>query len=143
MITFTQHPAIEKIEPLLASNSLPTADLHELDLSHFFLLSKTGNSKGVIGLEVYESIALLRSMAVTRDSHGLGYGTKLLHHIEQYAISIGIENLYLLTDTASTYFESKHYQIIDRKMAPESIQLTTQFSDLCPGSALLMWKYLK
>lgn len=61
--------------------------------------------EGVVGLEVYGKVALLRSLAVSATSRGNGYGKDLVARAERYAQSLGVTEIYLLTTTAATFFE--------------------------------------
>lgn len=135
-----QSPSIEEVQPLLELNELPTKDLSELSLDHFYACGARGEPQGVIGLQVYGTEGLLRSFAVSQDSQGNGYGAALLRKLEQHAVNLGIEDLYLLTDTAELYFQSKGFSKIPRELASESIRSTKEFSSLCPASAVLMHK---
>jgi hypothetical protein len=94
------------------------------------------------GLEVFGSVALLRSLAVAPEARGLGHGKTLVDSIEGYARGLGVTELYLLTTTARPFFESLGYALADRSAAPESIRATREFSSICPGSAAFLVKRL-
>jgi arsenate reductase (thioredoxin) len=49
----------------------------------------------------------------------------------------------LLTETAEIFFARKGYHTVDRKDAPAEIQASSEFSHLCPSSAVLMKKTLE
>lgn len=137
-----QTPSLEEVQLLLQQSNLPTSDLSDLNLDHFYAYGESGNVQGVIGLEVYGSDALLRSFAVSSNAQGKGCGAALLSQLEQHAIELGIKHLYLLTNTAEQYFLKKGFEKIARELAPDSIKLTAEFSDLCPASAVLMHKII-
>lgn len=59
-------PTIEEVHFLLEQNNLPTNDLSQMDLDHFYACIASGEVQGVIGLELYGSDGLLRSFAVER-----------------------------------------------------------------------------
>ncbi|MEQ8534295.1 MAG: tyrosine protein phosphatase, partial [Imperialibacter sp.] len=61
---------------------------------------------------------------------------------ENDAARNGITELYLLTTTASKFFERIGYKVADRNTAPDAIKNTSEFSDLCPSSAVFMHKAL-
>lgn len=140
VISIYQNPTKDEVLRLLEQNNLPSNDLSELDLSHFYGCSVKGESQGIIGLEVFGTDGLLRSFAVSENAQGKGCGAALLSELEQYSRKIGIENLYLLTNTAERYFLNKGYTAIPRELASEAIQSTKEFSSLCPASATLMHK---
>lgn len=135
-----QKPRLSNVKELLVENQLPTEDLSVNNMEHFFGCGEKENAKGVIGLEIHGEDGLLRSLAVSPIVRGLGCGSALVKKLETHASSIGINHLYLLTDTAEDYFERKGYTTIDRDKVSESIKHTREFSDLCPASAAVMRK---
>ena len=90
-------PKPEKALALLEDSGLPTSDLDTKQFEDFLYLGDTDNPVGIIGLEIIGSVALLRSLAVTKDAQGNGYGKTLVFAIEDYAKSKNINELYLLT----------------------------------------------
>jgi amino-acid N-acetyltransferase len=131
------------IKDLLRACQLPYEDIQDAHLVDFSLARKGGGMIGVIGLEPYDSVGLLRSLAVAEDHRYQGLGAALVANIEAKALSHGIKALYLLTTTAEGYFTKLGYQVIDRISAPESVQGTTEFRQLCPESAVCMQKRIK
>lgn len=97
---------------------------------------------GVIGLECYPDIGLLRSLAVHKVKRHRGIGQKLVTYLEQQARADGIRELYLLTQTAGQFFIKQNYELMAREEAPEAIRKTSQFAGLCPASSLLLRKKL-
>lgn len=130
-----------ELEGLLDLCQLPSDDIYNADLQ-FFGIKRAGKLVAVIGLEPYESVALLRSLAVLPDYRGLGLARKLVVFIEAQATQQGITALYLLTTSASNFFKGLDYQATERAHAPHCIQQTAQFSGLCPTSALFLAKQL-
>ena len=113
-----------------------------MHLEHFFACGPAEAPEGVVGLEVYDEVALLRSLAVSTKSRGNGYGKELVSHAEGYAQSLGVKAVYLLTTTAADFFQQLGYKAVDRETAPEAIQQTQQFSVLCPATSAFMVKIL-
>lgn len=138
-----QGPDLVDVQRILSANNLPTDDLSEINLKHFFGCGERSNPKGVIGVEVHGSDGLLRSLAIDSVVQGQGCGSSLFQQLEQYSKSIGLKTLYLLTETAENYFEKKGFETIPRELASEAIKLTKEFSGLCPDSAALMRKSLQ
>ena len=108
----------------------------------FFGIKRAGKLVAMIGLEPYDSVALLRSLAVLPDYRSLGLARRLVSFIESQAAEQGVEELYLLTTTASNFFKILNYQDVERSVTPLVIQQTAQFSALCPASASLLTKKL-
>ena len=57
-----------EIKELLTECGLPSEDIRPDQLKHFLVLMKQERLIGVIGLELYENVALLRSLAVRTSS---------------------------------------------------------------------------
>jgi amino-acid N-acetyltransferase len=127
---------------LLLSQGLPTADITDEHLAHFFFVDADGSPAGLVGLELYGPAALLRSLVVGENARGNGLGSTLVRHAEQYAVTTGVRTLYLLTTTADRFFQRLGYERIERSQAPTSIKETREFASLCPASSAFMAKTL-
>jgi amino-acid N-acetyltransferase len=125
---------------LLAAQGLPTDDLTDEHLEHFFFVGSDGSPIGLVGLEIYGRDALLRSLAVGESERGRGLGSRLVKRAESHAKAQGVRAIYLLTTTADGFFARLGYSRIDRSGASALIQGTKQFATLCPASAALMTK---
>jgi len=130
------------IIPLLVAEGLPVKDLPE-SLDNF-LVSLEGNAvTGVIGLERYENYGLLRSLVIDKKHRNKNIATALVKELESMAVSLGIDSIYLLTETAPRYFEGKGYQKIERSEVPKPVQGSSEFSSVCPVSAIVMKKSIQ
>ena len=125
----------------LQEEKLPVDDL-PLSLDHFFVATENDEIIGAIGLERYDDCGLLRSMVVSAAHRSKGIASQLVEQLETYANSIGIQRMYLLTETAEHYFAKKGYERISREQVPESLQASSEFSHVCPVSAVMMEKQL-
>lgn len=130
------------VEQLLTAAALPVEDLHDTHKVVLFGEQRSGRVTGVVGLERYGDIALIRSLAVAQAERGNGMGQKLVAYAEVNALSMGVTSLYLLTTTAQDFFERLGYRLIDRAAAPAEVAGTAQFSELCPASSAFMVKHL-
>jgi amino-acid N-acetyltransferase len=137
-----QRPASNAVRQLLEQCKLPTSDLTESHLEHFFARGADQALEGVIGLELYPPTALLRSLAVAPEARGRGCGRELVVQAERYARSRGVEEIYLLTTTAERFFARAGYERILRDAVPPPIRETQEFSSLCPASSAVMRKRL-
>lgn len=131
----------EKVVDLLAESELDISDLKQPCI-RLFQIRENGQIAGVGGLEIYDDQALLRSVAVRKEFRGKGIGKMLVGQIEKASILSGIKSLYLLTTTASVFFQSLGYQQITRNDFAEPLKQTAQFAGLCPVSAVCMKKEL-
>lgn len=130
------------ITALLRAADLPADDLDVAMLDAFVVAIQGEACVGVVGLEVYGSDALLRSLAVDRRHRRRGLGARLVTAMETEARARGVTALYLLTTTATTFFGRRGYRAHDRAMVPPSIAATTEFSSLCPDTADCLWRDL-
>ena len=129
------------IVSLLQKENLPVEDLPEI-LPHFLIAMDNNQVIGVIGLEQYENIGLLRSMAVDKLYRNRSIASELVMELENLAIKKGIHCIYLLTETASDFFKKRKYEVITRNEAPGSVKASSEFSSVCPVSAIVMRKLL-
>ena len=127
---------------LLASADLPTSDLTDAQLQHFFYTGTAAAPTGLVGLELYGVFALLRSLVVAPSARACGAGTALLEHAELHARSRGVRKLFLLTTTAEDFFGRRGFVRVARESAPESIRSTREFAEICPASSAFMVKHL-
>ena len=98
------NPDESAVKNLLSESSLPVADITAKHMEHFFGCGSGSKLEGVVGLELYGEVALLRSLAVAASRRGAGLGSVLVAHAERYAREQGAKSLYLLTTTADAFF---------------------------------------
>jgi amino-acid N-acetyltransferase len=131
----------EEIAAMLSAEKLPVDDLPEHP-DNFFVATDNGRLTGVIGLEIYGDYGLLRSLAVVSEYRNKGIAGKLMEQLESIAKSKGLKELYLLTETAPGYFERKGFQKVTRNGVPEEVKTSSEFSHVCPVSAIVMKKLI-
>lgn len=131
-----------EVEALLTEAQLPVSDLSSCRSLNLLGMRESSRLVGVVGVEIYGSVGLLRSLAVEPASRNAGLGVSLVSSAESLAAQQGITDLYLLTTTAARFFARLGYEAIPRSEAPTAIAETAQFSDLCPTSSSFMRKVL-
>ncbi|RKE25230.1 amino-acid N-acetyltransferase [Paraburkholderia sp. BL23I1N1] len=142
-IRAAQSTDLETVRALLASADLTNTDVTAKLLTDFLVAAHAdGTLLGCVGLERFDSDALLRSLAVSVGARGTGVGKALLQLAETTAASSGVSRRYLLTTTASDYFLNAGYRVAGRAAAPAELQASTQFSALCPATAVCLQKTL-
>jgi|SRR4030095_729224 len=130
----------QQVIELLQENNLPVSDLDEG--KHLFALLQNGEVVGTGGLELFNNCALLRSVSVKKDLQNRGLGKYINKELERMSKEKGVDCLYLLTTTAKDFFCHEGYEVVDREEAPELIKNTSEFSSVCPSTAVAMRKYL-
>lgn len=78
-------------------------------ISNFFVLIEENLIIGVIGLEIYEDVGLVRSVGIAKSHQDMGLGKKLVEALELYAFERSLKEIFLFTETAETFF-SKHFE---------------------------------
>ncbi|HEV2680783.1 MAG TPA: arsenic resistance N-acetyltransferase ArsN2 [Rhodanobacter sp.] len=131
------------IRAALVASKLPVEDLSENAPIRFIIVDYPGAPfGGCIGLEVHGRDGLLRSLAVPSNLRAHGVGRTLVDAAQRLAATDGIERLWLLTITASTFFLRLGYEVADRVSAPERIKHSLQFASICPATAICMTRTL-
>ena len=126
---------------LLAEVSLPYSDIPAPN-QHFFIAETEGAIIASAAVEVYGKNAIFRSFAVEKNSRNRGIGKEIYEFAIAYAISVGIKSLYLLTTTASTWFENRNWEYYERDSVPGDIENAREFASICPSSARCMRQLL-
>lgn len=130
------------VTELLRGAHLPAGDIAP-HLANFLVAVADGISVGVVGLEAYGTVGLLRSLAVAPACQKRGLGGLLCQSMFAQAGRLGVSDLYLLTTDASAFFERLGFRRRDRSGVPREIQGTEEFSAICPVSAVVMHRRLE
>lgn len=133
---------LENLQKFLLSMSLPAEGIKD-NMNHFFILDEAGKIVGSIGMEVFGTRALLRSLAVIPEHRNKGWGKKLVDQILEYSVHQHIKEAYLLTETAADYMTGWGFEVVGRDEVHEGVKDSIEFKSCCPQSAICMRKYLK
>jgi len=128
---------IPPIRELLRTGGLLSEDCAE-QLANFLILEEHDEIIAVGALEVCGAFGLVRSLVVAPAFQGCGHAADLLFLLAEKAQKLGLQALYLLTETSVGYFRKFGFEVLDRGLAPPSIQATRQLGELCPTHAFLM-----
>ena len=119
---------MDDIRALLKALELDHADLRDGDYRNFYILINEHGFIGCIGIEVFGEDAVLRSLAVQKDSRGHGYGWMLADTAINQTRRRGVKRMYLVTDKiASDFFAEKHgFRVVDLSLvSPQARQSPT------------------
>lgn len=126
---------------------LRACDLHESDIKSqnqsFFVIKENDAILATACIEAYGSNAIFRSFAVESKHRNQQLGTSLYKHVLDTIRNDGINSLYLLTTTASDYFAKQGWIRIKRNTVPKEVQQSSEFSEICPSSAICMFLALE
>ena len=132
---------LDSVLSLLKIVNLPTEGVDD-NFHNFFVAWEGSQIVGCAGIEIYENIGLIRSVAVHPASQGRGLGYKLVNTIHRFSIERGLNEIYLLTETAEKFFSKLNYIVIPREEADDKVKQSVEFISLCPASATCMVKTL-
>jgi len=125
---------------------LEECELHKEGLAtHLSTTLVARKGKEIVGcsaLELYQELALLRSVAVKPSFRRQGLALKLTRAALDLAKRHNVTNVYLLTETASTFFSKIGFVHIQRSDVPENIKHSAEFTTLCPETATVMTRSL-
>lgn len=129
---------LSELKEFLRANQLPADDISLKNSS--FLLYRDAENKisGSGGLEFYNKYALLRSLSVSPGLRGMMLGKKIVSELLSLACDKQLKEVYLLTNTASHFFEKFGFTEVTREEVPAEIKATTEFASVCPSSAQVM-----
>ena len=128
---------VEAIIRLLKTNQLPTSDL-ERGRRLFFVARSDKNVIGCVAVEIYGTYGLLRSLAVHSSFRKNGIGKELVEKVLTESRHRGINQLFLLTTTAEKFFSGNNWTVIERSTVPQEVAQSSEFSSVCPSSAVCM-----
>ncbi len=89
-------------------------------------------------LELYGPAALLRSVAVDASQRGHGFGKRIVLAAMALSRQHGAGIIYLLTESAQTFFERLGFISLPRNAVPASVQASLEFTIACPGTVQSM-----
>mgnify|MGYP006270721767 CR=1 FL=1 len=130
------------IADLCSVAGLPAGDLPADELTSFRVLRREETGVcGVVAVELFGPVGLLRSLAVHPDVRGRGLGQSLVLDAEAYARAQGGRAMYLLTHDQAGFFRRLGYSAINRDAVPPVIAETPVFQET-GDDAVCMWKQL-
>ena len=137
VIESAQPADVSAIGALLQAAGLPREDFTG-HLAHFLVARHGGSVVGAVGFEPHGRAALLRSLVVSPEWRGGGLGDRLVRHLAAAAVRSGVDDFYLLTTTAETFFQARGFSLVARAQVPAAIAATPEFRSLCPASAVCL-----
>jgi len=125
---------LAQLEALLRHNNLPTRDC-AAPAQNFYGMFDGDELIAAGGLEPAADYVLLRSIVVKKQYRASGLARNIAEYLISLAEAEGRQAVYLLTETAGSYFQKLGFTPLPRAEVPAAIAQTQQFSALCPDSA--------
>lgn len=136
-ITQAEVKDMSEVLALLERCHLPQDGVHAC-LATLLVACDAGHVIGCSALEVYECVALLRSVAVDPASRSCGLGKALVQEQVEASRRRGIQELYLLTETAPAFFQRLGFCPVERSAVAPAIYASVEWTSACPASAQAM-----
>jgi N-acetylglutamate synthase-like GNAT family acetyltransferase len=132
---------VPAVEALLAEAGLPIEGAREaLELG---VVGRDGQRVvAAAAVERYGRAGLLRSVVVAASERGAGVGRDVVAAAEAVALAAGIDELYLLTETAVAWFPRLGYRPVDRSAAAALVGASVEFTTVCRDTGIAMAKHL-
>jgi N-acetylglutamate synthase-like GNAT family acetyltransferase len=111
---------------LVEAVHLPPEGIAEA-MEYFWVARASERIVGTVGLEVYDDMALLRSLAVTPTRQHAGLGRALTETALSYLTTRQFRAVYLLTTTAEAFFARHGFCLVARDAVPASVQPSVEF----------------
>ena len=121
------------LEVLLSQAGLPVSGIRAIQ--NEFVVAREGEKVIAAGaIERHGPDGLLRSLVVDPEFRGKGMGILIVETL----LSSVDSDLYLLTETAASFFERFGFELVPRSEAPDDLRKSEEFRCLCPESASFM-----
>ncbi len=124
---------------LLNESGLPTTDVNEPGVKLFCIINQ-GEVIVSGGYQLLGNYALIRSLAVKERFKGKYLGELMLKYLLDECSERSVKKVFLLTTTAEAYFVKHGFSTVDCDEVPEIIKQTSEFSSLCPATAIVLTK---
>lgn len=128
----------EQFIALLTAAGSPVSDLDQAN-QYLFLFHTAGRLIGTGGFELHGECSLIRSVSVIPEARTNGIGSTIVMKLKALAKATGATGHYLLTTSAKDFFLRQGFQQLERGQVPEAIRRSSEFSSVCPSSAILMY----
>ena len=126
IITPAMPGEVRAILDLVESVHLPSEGIAAA-IEYFWVARAGEHIVGTVGLEVYDDMALLRSLAVAPACQHTGLGRTLTDTALSYLTTRQFRAVYLLTTTAEAFFARHDFCLVARDVVPANVQQSSQF----------------
>ncbi len=121
----------------LSKAGLPTEDVRDKGPLFWRYNNSEDLPAGFGGMEIYDDIALLRSIVVLPVVRQHGFGDAIVAALENEARAKGCKSIWLFTTTARRYFERLGYSMRSFDDVPEPVMASRQFKLCQDGQAMV------
>ena len=127
------------VSKLLHQNNLSTEGITEKDVQ-FFAMYEEEIALGIGAFTVCGVFAMLRSVCIDHRYQKRGLGNVLCNQLFIKAKELGLENIYLLTDTAEGFFKKQNFNRIKREELPIVLENNILVQSACSMNSVVMYR---
>lgn len=125
------------VSELLQQNNLSTEGITEKNVQ-FFAMYEEEIVLGIGAFTVCGEFAMLRSVCINHRYQKRGLGNVLCNQLFIKAKELGLENIYLLTDTAERFFKKQNFNRIKREELPKVLENNILVQSACSMNSVVM-----
>lgn len=125
------------VSELLQQNNLYTEGITEKNVQ-FFAMYEEEIVLGIGAFTVCGEFAMLRSVCINHRYQKRGLGNVLCNQLFIKAKELGLENIYLLTDTAERFFKKQNFNRIKREELPKVLENNILVQSACSMNSVVM-----
>ncbi len=130
---------VPAVEALLSAADLPLDGAADAVASLGVVArDAAGAVVGAAALERFGSAGLLRSVVVAPAARGLGVGRAVVEEAERLAAAEGMDDLYLITETAEAWFPRLGWTPVPRSVAQAAVGESIEFTTVCRDKGVPM-----
>lgn len=132
-----------RLASALRSAALPLDDLTAPGRTFFAYRTSAGDLIGFGGYEALGENALLRSIVVLPEARSKALGRNLVALLQRRAFDEGARRAWVLTTTATPFFEKIGFKPVSREDTPATVLATRQATSLCPADATILARTIR
>jgi amino-acid N-acetyltransferase len=137
VIRQANHGDLSWIKSFLEENGLTTVGVDECYRNFVLAIDEKGAQVGVAGFELYNHIALLRSVAVHKSCRNAGYARVLVDTVLKNAKQKGVDTVYLLTEGVEGYFKRLGFNAVKREQIDDAVKMSPEFTECCEHAIVM------
>ncbi len=125
------------VTELLEQNNLSLVGRMDKNVQFFAMYDKE-EVIGVGAFTICNAFVMLRSVCISHRYQKRGLGNVLCKQLFIKAKLLGLEDIYLLTDTAEAFFKKQQFNTINSKKLPTALENNVLVQSACSMSSIVM-----
>lgn len=125
-VRYAQHRDLDRLQQFFALANITGGQLNGKN-SHFLFVEEMNRKKivGTVGLEVYQTVGMLRLFVIDPSTKNARIGFMLIELMLAYAKNLSLKKIYLITEKGQIFFEKRGFQKTSFGMLPIEVEEST------------------